>query len=161
MLLFMAGFICLHFGMAVPATLLYSLASAFLLLAFAILMLSGIGVFLSGMLRDARRFFGPEAAAIRRLLAIYHQKNQQTRILLFKHRQIQYFSQFNRQRLLAADNKKQFRELYKAVNRELRAAKTTMPSAGYRVLRKALRDARGSADPAAILALRQRISCRD
>jgi hypothetical protein len=62
--------------------------------------------------------------------------------------------------LLVANNRKHLRELFDAVNRELQAVKTQLPSAKYRRLRKALRRSYRQGDVDGILSVRGDMQCR-
>ncbi len=160
MLLFVLGFVCFHLGLALLTTLLYSLAGKMMLLAFAMLLFLGITASITALLRELRAYFCQEAAILRRLLAIQAQRGHFEQLTMLKNRQLQYFSRVKRQRLLAADNRKQLRTLYNAINQELQAVRTSLPAAAYQSMYQSLREYYKHANAEGMLTLRRQILCR-
>jgi hypothetical protein len=159
MLLFVAGFLCFHLGLTVLTTLLYSLAGKIMLMTFAGILLSGILALLAALRGEFRAYFQADAGALRRILAIYNRKHNLTLRQNLEIRQIHYFHNQKRQRLLSADNQKQLRELHKTILQELESAKPRLPSSHFAELRKALRQHLDQADAQAMLVVRQQITC--
>ncbi|WP_347987030.1 hypothetical protein [Methylomonas sp. AM2-LC] len=159
MLLFVAGFIVFQLHLSLLTTLFYSVAAKLLLLAFALLLLSGMLVLITALGREVRSYFRHEASALRRVLAMQTQTQQLAQLNYFKNRQLSYFSQFKRQKLLAADDKKQLRHLYLAIHQELQSVKHNIPHSHYQNMYKALRQYHQQADAKAMLSLREQIPC--
>jgi hypothetical protein len=159
MLLFIAGFVFFQLHLSLLTTLFYSVATKLLLLAFALLLLSGILVLLTALGREVRAYFRHEASALRQVLAMQTQTQHLAQLSHFKNRQLSYFSQFKRQKLLAADDKKQLRRLYLAIHQELQSVKPNIPHSHYQSMYKALRKYHQQADAKAMLTLREQIPC--
>lgn len=159
MLLFVAGFVCFQFGLALVTGLLYFLASKILLLALVLLALLGLIALIKVVCREISDYFNRESAAFRRVLSLQIYRQDAERRKVSEWRQLDYLNKINRQRLLIADNRKQLRELSDSISTELRAAREQLPAATYNDLRKALRKCHKRADAAAMLLLRQQIPC--
>ena len=160
MLLFVAGFLCMQLGLGMLAGLIYAAAGKIMLLAFGLLLLLGAVALIVGLLRELRVYFRQEASALRRVLTAHTQNSHVAQQTAQKRRQLNYLTLFKRQRLLAADNRKQLRALNNGIDRELQAARTQLSAASYRDMSKALRNYRKQADAEAMLALRQGIPFR-
>lgn len=161
MLLFVLGFICLQFGLALLMGLFYLLASKVMLLALALLALLGVFMLFRAVCRELRGYFSRESSALRRLLFLQIRRQDVERLKAAESRQLSYVHRFKRQRLLVADNRKQARALSEAINHELQAVRAQLPIVRYKELRKALRKYRKQADSAAMLALRQQFHVAD
>ncbi|MCQ8119679.1 hypothetical protein [Methylomonas rosea] len=161
MLLFVLGFVCLQFGLALLMGLFYLLASKVMLLALALLALLGLLTLFTAVCRELRGYFSRESSALRQLLCLQIRRQDLERLKVAECRQLSYLTRFKRQRLLAADNRKQARELSVAIDHELQAAKSQLPTSRYKDLRKALRSYRKQADSAAMLALRRQLHVAD
>ena len=160
MVLFFIGFILMQAGLPWLTTLFYGIASKVLLLTMlSLFALALIGLALT-VWRQLRRYFSRESFALRRILSLHnHQRNLKQRTVE-QSRQLHYLNRFKRHRLLVANNRKHLRELFDAVNRELQAVKTQLPSAKYRRLRKALRRSYRQGDVDGILSVRGDMQCR-
>lgn len=160
MLLFLAGYLCFQLGYGLLTTFFYKLAGNIMLFAFGMLLLAAAAALIAAIFGELRAYFRQEAAALRRVWALQAQKIQLVQRSLLEYRQLQYLSQAKRQRLSAADNRKQLRTLYDAINRELQAVRTQLPADSYKALHKSLHKHHKHADAEAMLALRQQIPCR-
>jgi hypothetical protein len=158
MLIFVAGFICYQLDLSLLTSLLYGLAERILLLAFLLLALSGLMALLSAVCVDLRGYFRQDARAVRQIFAVQTRKHNLARRLALEIRQIQYFSNLKRQRLLQADNRKHLQELYNAILLELESAKPQLPANRFAEMHKALRQYLKQADDQAMLTLRQQIT---
>ncbi len=160
MLLLVAGFCLALLGLSVFTAGCYFLAAKALLLAMGLLLLLAVAGLLKSVWRELRAYFKREASLLRRLFALgYRQRNALQRTVQ-EQRQLQYFYQVQRQRLLKANNRRHTRELYSALERELHDEKARLSVENYQALHKTLRLSYKKADAAAMLALRQQIPCR-
>jgi len=159
MLLFVVGFVCLQFGLALLMGLFYLLASKVMLLALILLALLGAIALFKAVCREFSAYFNRESAALRQLLSLQMRREDVERREAAEWRQLDYWHRLRRQHVLTADNRKQARELSDAINRELQTVRAQLPTAIYKDLRKALRRCRKQADATAMLALRQQIPC--
>lgn len=160
MLLFFIGFVFMKVGLPWLTTLFYGIASKVLLLTM--LSLAGLAVLalVLTIWRELRRYFSRENFALRRILSLHnHQRNLNQRTAQ-QWRQLHYLNRFKRHQLLIANNRKHLQELFDAVNRELQAVKTQLPSAKYRHLKKALRRCYRQGDVDGILSVRGDMQCR-
>lgn len=157
MILFILGFIGFKLGIVWLSVLLYAIAGKVLLLVFALLLLLGFVLITHSIVADLRSYFVKEAMAKRQVLFMQNKKQHFARLSAFKSQQLYYFHQFKRQRLLAADDKKQRAKLYAAINEELIAIKHKMPVKHYQLWQKTLRRYHKQADANAMLALREQI----
>lgn len=161
MLLFVAGFVCLQLGLGLLMGLFYLLAGKVLLLALGTLILLGVVALARAVGREVAAYFNRETAALRQLLSVRIRRQDVERRQSAEWRQLDYLNRLKRQRLLAADDRKQVKELSAAIDRELRAGRAQLPDATYKDLRKALRRSRKQVDATALLALRQQIHAAD
>jgi hypothetical protein len=161
MLLFVLGFVCLQFGLALLMGLFYLLASKVMLLALALLALLGFLTLFNVVCRELGGYFSRESSALRQLLSLQIRRQDVERRQAAECLQLSYWHRFKRQRLLVAYNRKQARELSEAISHELQAVRAQLPAARYKNLRKSLRTYRKQADAAAMLALRQQLHVAD
>lgn len=157
MLLLLMGFVCLQLGLAGLVGLLYGLAGKLILLAFGLLILLGCGSVLQAIYNELAAYGRREAAALRRLLMLQMLKENHSQRVQQEKKQLRYWQEFKRQRLLAANNKKHSRELYKAITAELQ---TAIAAERYKALQKQLKHYRNQAKPEAMLALREQVLCQ-
>lgn len=135
----------------------YALAGSLMLLAFSCLLLLGGGLLLRTVYLGVADYFAGDARALRRVWMLHsHKRNAGQRMLLEK-RQIHYWHQLKRQRMLTADDKKHSRALFKAINAELQES---VAPERYKALRKHLKQHRKQVNPQAMLALRDQELCR-
>ena len=160
MLLFVTGFLCFQLGLSSLTTLFYAVAAKIMLLAFGLMVLLGALAWVSGLHGELRSYFRREAIALRRVWSAQTLKLHLAQRMTLERRQLHYFNQFKRQRLLVANNKKHVRALYLAIYHDLQQVRKEMPDTRYQTLYKALRQHHKRADAEAMLALRQQIPCR-
>lgn len=157
MMLLLIGFVAVHVGLAVLMGLLYGLAGKLMLLAFGLLLLLGGGLILQAIYKDLAAYGRREASALRRLVTLQMRKHNLSQRIQQEKKQLRYWQEFNRQRLLAANNKKHSRELYKAISAELQKS---IAADRYKALHKQLKRYRNQANPEAMLALREQVLCQ-
>lgn len=157
MLLFLAGFAGWQFGMSWVAAGLYALAAKIIWLAFILLSLLHTGWVLRAFWQGLLHYFHGESMALRRVAMLQIRQRNAGQRLLLERLQLHYQSQIKRQRLLAADDKKQNADLFKAISAELCQYSTPV---GYKALRKELRQHHKQANPQAMLALRAQVLCQ-
>lgn len=157
MLLLLTGFVAVHAGLAVLMGLLYGVAAKLMLLAFGLLLLLGGGLLLQAVFKDLAGYWRREAAAWRRLLTLQMHQDYVCRLMQQEKKQLQYWQEFKRQRLLAVNNKTHSRDLYKAISAELQKS---VSADRYKALRKQLKQYRNQANPEAMLALREQELCQ-
>ena len=160
MLLLVVGFVLWQVGMVALTGLVYAVAGKAMLLAFALMVLLGIAALLRALWRDLRAYFSSEARALRRLLAAQALHSVGRQRLMAKAQQLRFWTRVKRQHALAANNRRHLRDLFRAIDIELRARKAQLPAERYRSLRKALRDYHHRADAEGMLALREQLPCR-
>lgn len=153
----LAGFACWQLGWAWLAAWLYPLAAKTLLLAFGLFSALGGGVLLIAVYRGLAGYFGRENWLLRRLAGLALRQQHARQRLSLEKRQLHYRSQFKRQRLSAADDRKQSRQIFNSVRAEL---KQHLSPACYKELYKDLKLHRRQANVAAMLAVRERALCR-
>jgi parvulin-like peptidyl-prolyl isomerase len=157
MLLLLIGFVCLHFGLVALMGLMYALAGKIMLLAFGLLLLLGGGLALQAIYKELAGYWRREASALRRILTLQMRKESNSQLIQQQKKQLRYWQEFKRQRMLAANNKKHSRELYKAITAELQ---TAIAAERYKALQKQLKHYRNQANPEAMLALREQVLCQ-
>ncbi|OAI10930.1 hypothetical protein A1359_15515 [Methylomonas lenta] len=153
MTLLLLGFSVWQLGFLSLAGWCYALAGNILLLAFALLIFWVTGVILQVAFHDIKRYFRQESRILRRFVMLQFYQHASGQKLLLEKRQLHYLTQLEQQRLLAANNKKQSRLLFKAIKVEL--ADSMTPSS-Y----KALKQHQKQADPQAMLSLRNNLLCQ-
>jgi hypothetical protein len=130
-------------------------------LALATLALLGLAALCKAVYRDLHAYFCQESLLLRRLVSLHSQQQELQQLKIAKTRQVNYWARFQRQRLVAADNRKQARALAAAVSNELQALRAQLPHGRYKNLHKDLRKYRKQADSAALLNLRQELHVAD
>lgn len=157
MLLFVTGFACWQLGMAGVAAGIYLIAGKIILLAFAAMSVLLVALLLQAIGRGVWVYFRREAVAIRRVSRLKIQQHDAKQRQLLEKRQLYYLAQLKLRRLLAANDKKHRRELFKAISAELHDH--TAPGK-HKALKKTLKQYYQQADSQAMLALRDKIVCR-
>lgn len=160
MLLFLCGFVLTQLGLAWLAALLYGWASKLLLLVFAALLLLAVFALINAIWRQLADFFDGELRAKRRLLALSLRRQDSEILQTERSRQLRYFQQFKRQRLIAADDKKQLHALFAAIQNELKHHKASTSPLAYNQLKKSLQQAFKRADAEAMIAIRRQFPCQ-
>ncbi len=157
MLMFLAGFTGWQLGLFRLAEWCYGLAGKTMLLAFAVLLLLGCGLLLLAVVHGFSGYFHREQRILRHLSRLKAQhRHVGQRTMLEKSQQF-YWSQFKRQRLLAANDKKHSLELFKAIEAEL---KKNLEPEVYKVLRRDLQRFYQQSNPQAMLSIRDQALCR-
>ncbi len=153
MSMLLLGFSVWQLGFLWLAGWCYALAGNTLLLAFALLCFWVTGLMLQIIFHDMKCYFRQESRILRRLVMLQFYQHAAGQQLLLEKRQLHYLTQLKQQRLLAANNKKHSRLLFKAIKVEL--ADSMTPSS-Y----KALKQHQKQADPQAMLSLRNKLLCQ-
>ena len=157
MLLFFIGFVCWQLGLSWLTAGSYGLASNILLAAFAALLLLGCGLLLLALYRQIAEYLSREQRALRRLVMLHGFRQQANQRVALEKRQQVYRAQFKRQRLMLADHQKHCRELFKAINVELKA---TLEPTLYKSFYQDLQQLHKQSNSQAMLALREQALCR-
>jgi len=79
-------------------------------------------------------------------------------LFYFKARQIKYFNELSRKRLLKLNNRKHIRSLSKAIDKDLLSIKTKLPGSTYQQLQQDHARYRNRQDIDGLLTLQQKIS---
>jgi len=134
------------------------LGTAMLLSAFAVLIIAGLlGVF-KIIVRSALDYFSSKQRVQRRLWFVQARQDQVKRLFYFKARQIKYFNELSRKRLLKLNNRKHIRSLSKAIDKDLLSIKAKLPGTTYQQLQQDHARYRSRQDVEALLTLQQKIS---
>jgi len=96
--------------------------------------------------------------AQRRLWFAQARQDQVKRLFYFKTRQIKYFNELSRKRLLKRNNRKHIRSLSKTIDKDLLSIKTKLPETTYRQLQQDHNRYRNRQDIDGLLTLQQKIS---
>lgn len=153
MSLLLLGFSGWQLGFLWLAGWCYAWAGNLLLLAFILLFLWVFGLVLQTVLQDMKRYFRQESRVLRRLVMLQVYQHTVGQKLLLEKRQLHYLNQLKQQRILAANNKKHSRLLFKAIKAELA---DSMTPCSYKVLKQHQKQA----DTQAMLSLRNKLLCR-
>ncbi len=146
--------------LAVPGlpAVLTTLAAAMLLSGFAALTVAGLWGVGKIIVRSALDYFSAKQRIQRRLWFVQARQDQVKRLFYFKTRQIKYFNELSRKRLLKLNNRKHIRSLSKAIDKELLSIKTKLPGTTYQQLQQDHARYRDRQDIEALLTLQQKIS---
>jgi hypothetical protein len=155
MLLFVMGFIAGSTGWPVFMPMLYAIASQLMLLAFGLLLVTGLTALLRAIALEVAAYFAREARAKRRLWRLQGHLLQVDRLQRLKARQTRYFEHCKRQRLLVANHNKHRQALFHSIDHELQAIKPQLAATDYRRLQRALRHHHKRANAEAMLAVRK------
>lgn len=151
--LLLLGFGCWQLGVTWLAGWSYSLAENSLLLAFALLMLWLLSLLFQAIFSGIKTYFQPKSRLLRRLVMLQVNQHVVGQKLMLEKRQLHYLTQLKQQRLLAVNNKKHSRVLFKAIRAELQDVMTPGTH-------KALKQYHKQANPHGMLALRNKIVCQ-
>ena len=145
---------------AVPgfSGVLTALATAMLLSGFAALIIAGLWGVGKIIVRSVFDYFSAKQRAQRRLWFIEAKQDQVKRLFYFKTRQIKYFNELNRKRLLKLNNRKHIRWLSRSIDKDLLSIKTKLPGITYLQLQQDHARYRNQQDIEALLTLQQKIS---
>lgn len=146
--------------MAMPyfATPLSMLGSAMLLSGFVALAGAMLLNAVHATIRSVGNYFSSKQRAERRLLFVQAKQEQVQRLFYFKTRQIKYFNELRRKRLLARNNRKHIRSLSRVIDKDLALLKAKLPMATYRQLQQDNIRYRKQQDIQALLQLQHKIS---
>jgi hypothetical protein len=146
--------------LAIPGlpSALTMLGSAMLLSAFAVLIITGLLGVAKIIVRSILDYFSSRQRAQRRLWFAQARQDRVKRLFYFKTRQIKYFNELSRKRLLKRNNRKHIRLLSTAIDKELLSIKTKLPGATYQQLQQDHARYRNQQDIEALLTLQQKIS---
>jgi len=146
--------------LAVPGLpgILTALATAMLLSGFAVLIIAGLWGVGKIIVRSVLDYFSAKQRAQRRLWFIQARRDQLKRLFYFKTRQIKYFNELSRKRLLQLNNRKHIRSLSKAIDKDLLSIKTKLPGTTYQQLKQDHARYRNRQDIEALLTLQQKIA---
>jgi len=146
--------------LAVPGLpgLLTILGAAMLLSAFAMLIIAGLWGAVKITVRSVLDYCSFKQRAQRRLWFAQARQDQVKRLFYFKTRQIKYFNELSRKRLLKRNNRKHIRSLSKTIDKDLLSIKTKLPETTYRQLQQDHNRYRNRQDIDGLLTLQQKIS---
>lgn len=128
-----------------------------LLSAFAVLIGAGLWGVSKIFVRSAWDYFSSKQRVQRRLWFVQARQEQVKRLFYFKTRQIKYFNELSRKRLLKLNNRKHIRSLSKAIDKDLLSIKTKLPETTYLQLQQDNVRYRNRQDIEALLTLQQKI----
>ncbi len=134
------------------------LGTAMLLSAFSVLIIAGLWGVFKIIVRSALDYFSSKQRVQRRLWFVQARQDQVKRLFYFKARQIKYFNELSRKRLLKLNNRKHIRSLSKAIDKDLLSIKAKLPGTTYLQLQQDHAHYRSRQDVEALLTLQQKIS---
>jgi len=146
--------------LAVPGLpgVLTLLGTAMLLSAFAMLIIAGLWGAVKITVRSVLDYCSFKQRAQRRLWFAQARQDQVKRLFYFKTRQIKYFNELSRKRLLKRNNRKHIRSLSKAIDQDLLSIKVKLPGAAYQQLQQDHARYRNRQDIEALLILQKKIA---
>lgn len=137
---------------------LTALGAAMLLSGFAAIIITGLlGVF-KIIVRSVLDYFSAKQRVQRRLWFVQARQDQVKSLFYFKTRQIRYFNELSRKRLLKLNNRKHIRSLSRSIDKDLLSIKTKLPGTTYLQLQQDHARYRNKQDIDALLTLQQKIS---
>jgi len=155
--LMLAGFFCWRFENPLAADFCYAWANKMLLLGFGWMLVLGVFLVARAIVLGLLGFFDRKTVAQRQLASLTVRRGDAERQAFLEMSQQHYWLRIKRSRLLAADDKRQSRQLYKSIRAEI-AGK--LPEAELEQVWKDLKRHKRLADTQAMLTLRQKILCR-
>jgi len=136
---------------------LTALGAAMLLSGFAAIIITGLlGVF-KIIVRSVLDYFSAKQRVQRRLWFVQARQDQVKSLFYFKTRQIRYFNELSRKRLLKLNNRKHIRSLSRSIDKDLLSIKTKLPGTTYLQLQQDHARYRNKQDIDALLTLQQKI----
>lgn len=157
-LAFISGDVLLRLRLPFLPELVTQLGLAVLLLAFGLLVISGLVLIGKRIGLAVAEYFSQPQTHLRRL---WFKQNQQLAIAQrFRLQKLKLHFSFEsqRQRLLKADNQRQINRLAKAIGNDLRNLKKQVPKTLYRQWRQELHACQHQQDSAGLLKLQQTIT---
>ncbi|WP_150048974.1 MULTISPECIES: hypothetical protein [Methylomonas] len=155
--LMLTGFFCWRFDIPLAADFCYAWANKLLLLGFGWMLVLGVFLVVRAIALGLFDFFDRKAVAQRQLASLTVRRQDAERQACLEKSQQHYWLQIKRSRLLAADNKKQSRQLYQSIRAEIAVM---VPEAELEQAWKDLKRHKRLADTQAMLTLRQKLLCR-
>lgn len=146
--------------LAVPGLpgVLTRLATAMLLSGFAALIITGLWGVAKIVVSSVLAYFSARQRVQRRFWFAQAKQDQVNRLFYFKTRQIKYFNELSRKRLLKKNNRKHIRSLSKAIDKDLLSIKEKLPGTAYQQLQQDHARYRSRQDIEALLTLQQKIA---
>lgn len=141
--------------------LMTQLGLATLLSAFALLLITGLFAIVKFTIAACCDYFSARQRLQRKLLFILAQQDRFKRLFYFRTRQINYFKELKRKRLLSANDRKQIQSLSTAIDIDLLSIKEQLNKTTYRQLHKENISYRDQQDIEALLKLQQKIATID
>jgi len=137
------------------------LGAAMLLSGFTGLAVTGLLSACKIMVSSVLDYFSSKQRTLRRLWFVQAKQEQVKRLFYFKTKQIKYFNELNRKRLLKLNNRKHIQSLSRAIDKDLLSIKTKLPGTTYLQLQQDNVRYRNRKDIEALLKLQQKISTLD
>jgi len=134
------------------------LASGVMLSAFAMLIVKGLLAVIKTIIRSVADYFSSQNRLQRRVLFIRAKRDQFNRLFYFRTLQLRYFRQQKIKQLLNRNNRRQIQSLSKAIQKDIRAIKKSLPETAFKQLQQENRSCRNRQDIEALLKLQQKIS---
>ena len=135
--LFVSDDILLELGIPKAPELVTRLGLFSLLTAFLMLCISGLVFIMSHIWQSLLKYFSAHERIHRRLLFIEAKQLQLKQLFFFKTKQIEYFHEQHKTRLMAEDNNRQIKALLLLIDRDLQHLKKHLPKADYLALTQA------------------------
>ncbi|MDD2659803.1 MAG: hypothetical protein PHY54_09010 [Methylococcales bacterium] len=156
--MFISADLLLWLAMPVLAGQMTRFGMAALLSAFALLLSSGLCVFVRSIISACCDYFSAGRRLQRKLLFVQAQQDRFKRLFYFRTLQINYFHELKRKRLSAANDRHHIRSLSKAIDKDLQLIKQQLSKPVYLELHKKNVRYRDQQDIEALLKLQQKIS---
>ena len=135
--LFVSDDILLELGIPKAPELVTRLGLISLLIAFLMLLITGLVFIMNRIMQSLLNYFSAHERIHRRLLFIEAKQLQLKQLFFFKTKQIEYFHEQHKTRLLAKDNNQQIKALLFFIDRDLQHIKKHLPKADYLALAQA------------------------
>jgi hypothetical protein len=134
------------------------LGSAMLLSGFSALIVSGLLAVLKTIVSSFLDYFSSKQKVQRHFWFVKNQQDQLKRLFHYQTKQIKYFNEFNRKRLLKLNNHKHLKSLSNSINQQLLSLKPKISQNIYLQLQHDHIRYRNEQDIEALLTLQQKIS---
>jgi hypothetical protein len=154
---FISGDLLLSLAIPDVPELMTQLGLAILLSAFALLLIAGLLVILKLITVSLFSYLSAGQRLQRRLLFIQAQQDRLQRQFYFRTLQINYINEFERKRLLRANNRQHIQALSKAIDKDLQMIKQQLSKTAYLQLQQEKVQYRDQQDIEALLKLQQKI----
>ena len=150
--------VLLWVGVATVPELLIQLGLGLWFSAFGLLLMTALLWFVNTLLQESRAYFSAHQRGQRRVLFIQTKQQQLKQLFHFRALRINYFHELKRQQLLKRNNHKHLNALANAIDQDLQALKTSLPTATFKQLQQENRRYRKQQNSAALLQLQQKIT---